>query len=152
LRLTPEGARFLFTSPPMQVWVLLIYWWRYVNWLTAYPFEGMGEDLPPRFEEITLTHLLSLPVDERIPFESFADRLIQKTGLTWTAIDSSFARKFLHSAVRSMIIHILAGFGALEREYQDRPLGKGTTMDLVAFRVTPFGRDLLEALAAHSVE
>ena len=51
-----------------------------------------------------------------------------------------------------MIVDILADFGALEREYQDEPLGKGTTRELVAFRVTPFGRDLLETLAAHSVE
>jgi len=41
----------------------------------AYPIAGLGESLPPRFEEITLDHLLSLPVDTRIPFERFADSL-----------------------------------------------------------------------------
>jgi hypothetical protein len=151
-RLTSEGARFLSASPPVQVWVLLIFWWKYVNWLIAYPFGRMDEDLPLRFEEITLTHLLSLPVDTRIPFEPFADELIQETGLACTVPDVAYARMVLHTAVSRMIVGILADFGALEREYQDEPLGKGTTRDLVAFRVTPFGRDLLETLAAHSVE
>jgi hypothetical protein len=152
LRLTPEGARFLLASPPTQVLVLLIYWWTYVNWLIAYPAGGMGEDLPPRFEEIALAHLLSLPVDERIPFEPFADKLIQATGLTWTAPDMTDARMLLHGAVARMVIAVLANFGVLEREYQDTPLGKGTTRELVAFRVTPFGGDLLETLAAHGAE
>jgi len=146
LRLTPEGARFLLASPPMQVWVLLVYWWTYVNWLIAYPFEGMGEDLPPRFEEITLARLLSLPVGERVPFEPFADRLIQATGLTWTVAGSPFTRTLLHGAISSMIVDVLADFGALEREYQDRLLGRMMSRDLVAFRVTPFGRGLLESL------
>jgi hypothetical protein len=151
-RLTPEGARFLVTSPPLQVWILFTIWWKRVNWLIAYPFGGMGESLPPRFEEITLAHLLSLSVDTRIPFESFADRLIQETRLTWTAPDMTYARMLLHGAVRRMVIEILAGFGAVEPEYQDKPLGRGTTRELVAFRVTPFGRGLLEALGARDVE
>jgi hypothetical protein len=152
LRLTPEGARFLLASPTMQVWALLIYWWKHVNWLIAYPFEGMGDDLPPHFEEIALAHLLSLPVEEPIPFEPFADRLIQATGLTWAVADSRFARTLLHDAISRMIVGVLAGFGALERGYQERPLGRIVRRDLVAFRITPFGRDLLEALAAHGAE
>ena len=145
-RLTPEGARFLLASPPTQVWVLLIYWWTYVNWLIAYPSEGMGEDLPPRFQDITLAYLLSLPVDEPIPFEPFADRLIQATGLTWAVADSRFARTLLHDAISRMIVDVLADFRALERGYQERPLGRIVRRDLVAFRVTPFGRGLLESL------
>jgi hypothetical protein len=106
----------------------------------------MGEDLPPRFQDITLAHLLSLPVDEPIPFEAFADRLIHATGLTWSPADSRFARTLLHDAISSMIVDVLAHFGALERGYQERPLGRIMRRELVAFRVTPFGRDLLESL------
>jgi hypothetical protein len=58
----------------------------------------------------------------------------------------------LHGAVRRMVIGILAGFGAVESEYQDKPLGRGTTRELVAFRVTPFGQGLLESLGARDVE
>lgn len=151
-RLTPEGARFLVTSPPLQVWILFAIWWERVNWLIAYPLRGMGESLPPRLEEITLAHLLSLPVDTRIPFEPFADRLIQETRLTWTARNMTYARMSLHSAVRRMVIEILVGFGVVEPEYEEKPLGRGTTRELVAFRVTPFGKGLLESLGARDVE
>ena len=120
-RLTSEGARFLSASPAVQVWVLLIFWWKYVNWLIAYPFGRMDEDLPLRFEEITLAHLLSLPVDTRIDFEPFADELIQETGLAWTGPDVTDARRVLRTAISRMVVDILADFGALEREYQDEP-------------------------------
>jgi hypothetical protein len=50
------------------------------------------------------------------------------------------------------VIGILAGFGAVESEYEEKPLGRGTTQELVAFRVTPFGQGLLEALGARDVE
>jgi hypothetical protein len=151
-RFTPEGAHFLVTSPPFQVWILFTVWWERVNWLIAYPFGGMGESLPPRFEEITLAHLLSLSVDTRIPFEPFADRLIQETRLTWTAPSMTYARMLLHGAVRRMVIEILADFGAVEPEYEEKPLGRGTTRELIAFRVTPFGQGLLESLGSRDVE
>ena len=151
-RLTPDGALFLTASPPTQVWMLITFWWERVNWLITYPLEGMGESLPPRFEEITLTHLLSLPINTRTPFEPFADRLIRETGLKWTAPNMTYARMALHSAIRRMVIDILASFEAVEQEYQDKPLGRGTTKELVAFRITPFGKRLLESLGAYDVE
>jgi hypothetical protein len=51
----------------------------------------MGDVLPPFFNLATLAHLRALPVDHLIAFEEFADRLIETTGLTWTAQDSAFA-------------------------------------------------------------
>ncbi len=145
-RLTPDGARFLAASPPIQVWILFTFWWERVNWLIAYPFEGMGESLPPRFEEITLAHLLSLPAETRIPFEPFADRLIQETGLKWTAPNMTSARMLLHGSIQRMVIGILAAFEVVESEYQDKPLGRGTTRELVAFQITSLGKGLLESL------
>jgi hypothetical protein len=128
--------------------MLLATWWEGVKWLIAYPFGGMGESLPPRFEEVTLAHLLALPTETRIPFESFADRLIRETGLKWTAPNMTYARMLLHGAVGRMVIRILADFGVVEPEYQDKPLGKGTIKELVAFQITPFGKGLLESLQA----
>jgi len=145
-RLTPVGEKFLAVNPLIQVWVLLAVWWKQVNWLIAYPFEGMGESLPPRFQEITLDHLLSLPVDTRIPFEPFADRLIGDTGLKWSSRDTTYHRMFLHGAIQRMVIAILSAFGVAESEYQDKPLGTGTIPELVAFQITPFGKRLLESL------
>jgi hypothetical protein len=144
--LTLGGARFLTASPLAQVWMLFATWWERINWLIAYPFTGMGESLPPRFNNITLAHLLSLPADTRIPFEPFADRLIQETGLKWTAPDMTYARDSLHGAVERVVIGILADFGMAEREYRDKPLGRGTIKELVAFQITSFGRGLLESL------
>ncbi|MDY7076859.1 MAG: hypothetical protein SXV54_08020 [Chloroflexota bacterium] len=40
-RLTLEGEGFLGTAPLLQVSFLLTVWWYEVNWLVAYPFEGM---------------------------------------------------------------------------------------------------------------
>lgn len=145
-RLTPVGEKFLAAHPLVQVWTLLTVWWKQVNWLIAYPFEGLGESLPPRFQGVTLDHLLSLPVDTRIPFEPFADRLIGDTGLKWTSRDTTYHRMFLHGAIQRMVIDILADFEVVEREYQDKPLGKGTISELVAFQITPFGKGLLESL------
>lgn len=147
-QLTPAGAKFLAASPPVQVWLLLSTWWEQVNWIIAFPYTGMGESLPPRFQEITLAHLLSLPVNTPVPFEPFADRLIQETRLKWGAPDITHARMILHGAIRRMVISILADFGVVEPEYQDKPLGRSTIRELVAFRITPFGRGLLESLKA----
>ena len=146
--LTPSGARFLTASPLAQVWMLFATWWGRINWLIAYPFGGIGESLPPHFEKITLAHLLSLPSDTRIPFEPFADRLIQESGLKWTAPDMTHAQMLLRGAIKRMVIGILADFDMVEREYWDKPLGKGTIRELVAFQITSFGRGLLESLEA----
>lgn len=149
-RLTPEGERFLGTAPLFQVPVLLTVWWYEVNWLVAYPFEGMGDALPSFFNLVTLARLRSLPIRTTISFEEFADGLIEKTGLTWTAPDSSAAATLLRSSITRMVIHILANLGAVKREYREEPLGKGTTSRLVAFEITPFGRALLDAVAIAS--
>jgi hypothetical protein len=145
-RLTPDGEKFLAAIPPIQVWILFTTWWEQVNWLIAFPFAGMGESLPPRFTKITLAHLLPLPANTRIPFEPFADKLIQETRLKWAAPDMTHARMLLHGAIQRMVIGILANFEVVETEYQDKPLGRGTVHELVAFQITPFGKGLLESL------
>jgi hypothetical protein len=145
---TRDGAIFLAASPLVQVWMLFTIWWEGVDWLIAYPFEGMGESLPPRFNKTTLAHLLSLPVGKRIPFEPFADKLIEKTRLKWTAPDMSGAQMLLHGATERMVIGILDDFGVVEAEHQDKPLGKGTIPELIAFKITSFGKGLLESLQA----
>ena len=147
-RLTPDGAEFLTASPPIQVWILFAFWWERVNWLIAFPFAGMGESLPPRFTKITLAHLLSFPASKRIPFEPFADKLIRETGLKWTAPDMTHAQMSLRSAIRRMVIGILADFEVVEPEYQDKPLGRSTVQEVVAFQITSFGKGLLESLEA----
>lgn len=146
-RLTRRGAKFLNTDPLTQVLFLLDTWWHRVDWLVAYPFEGMGRGLPPDFTRIALVHLRALPVGKRTRFEPFADRLIGAGALTWTAQDASFAREALHGAVERMVLSILEDFGAARLEDRRRRLGRGTISELAAFRITPFGRWLLDAIA-----
>jgi len=149
-RLTPEGEDFFGAAPLLQVAFLLAVWWYEVNWLVAYPFEGMGDDLPPFFNLVTLARLEGLPVGTSMSFKEFADGLIEETGLTWSARESRFAPMSLRSSIERMVIGILAGFGAVECEYRKVPLGKGTTSELVAFEITPFGKALLDAVAIAS--
>jgi hypothetical protein len=149
-RLTAEGEGFLAVDPLLQVSFLLTVWWYAVNWLVAYPFEGMGDALPPFFNMVTLARLRSLPIRTRISFEEFADELIEETGLTWTAPDSSAATMLLRGSIARMVIYILAVFGAVECEYREEPLGKGTTSRLVAFEIALLGKALLDAVAIAS--
>ncbi len=146
-RLTEEGASFLQRESLLQLYLLLSTWWYQTNWLVAYSFEGMGEALPRNFNVITLAHLRDLPVGEFVPFEPFADELIEATGLTWTAPDPDVARLALHGAISRMIIYILVSFGALEYKVREEPLGKSTIKKLDAFKITPLGRCLLKGVA-----
>lgn len=144
--LTRSGARFLTSPPPVQIWFMLNTWWEQVNWVIAFPVSGMGEGLPPGFESVTRSHLLALPVEERIPYEPFADELIEATGMTWTSEDKSFHQSILRSAVHRLVIKVLADFAVLEPEYEKKRLSKSTITELVAFQITPFGHGLLKIL------
>lgn len=146
-QLTPYGEKFLGAEPLLQVSFLLTIWWTRVNWLIAYPFAGMGEALPLFFTQTTLARLRALPVETPISFEEFADGLIKKSGLTWTAQDSTYATMLLRGSIERMIIDVLEDFGAIRRQDQNKPLGKGTIPELVTFEITTFGQALLDAVA-----
>jgi len=146
-RLTAQGERFLRAEPMLQVSFLLAVWWRRVNWLIAYPLEGMGDALPSFFPEATLVSLRSMPLGIDVPFDEFADGLIAATGLTWTAKDSRFAASALRGSIERMVIDMLARFDALTCKHREEPLGKETISRLVSFDITPWGMALLNAIA-----
>ena len=146
-RLTAQGERFLRAEPMLQVPFLLAVWWHRVNWLIAYPLQGMGDALPYFFPEATLAGLRSLPIGIAVPFDEFADRLIADTGLTWTAQDSRFAASALRGSIERMVIDMLARFGAVECKRREEPLGRGTISRLVSFDITPWGMTLLNGIA-----
>lgn len=147
-QLTAQGKEFLKAAPKLQVVWMLTVWWYRVNWLVAYPFEGMGDDLPPTFHLSVLASLQALPVGTWHSFIKFADHVISRTGLTWTALESSSATMLLGGSIQRMVVDILASFDALKRRYRKKPLGRGTISELDAFKITPFGAALLDALAA----
>jgi len=145
-RLTRKGEKFLSERPMQQLAFLLTTWWFKVDWLVAYPYSGMGDDLPEFFSFFTLEDLLALPAKTRISFEKFADALIEKAGLTWGTQHRSFAPSLLRGSIERMVIRVLTDFGAMEREYREKPLDKITISKLVAFEITPLGRFLLEGV------
>jgi len=146
-QLTAQGKKFLDAQPMVQAPFLLAVWWRKVNWLVAFPYEGMGEALPYLFSRVTLASLRSLPVETRVPFVRFADKLIGDGALTWTAQDASFATELLRDSVEQMVVDILADYHALKCRYRKEPLGRGTIRRLDAFKITPWGKALLNAIA-----
>lgn len=147
-QLTKQGESFLAAEPLLQTAYLLGVWWYRVNWLIACPFTGMGKGLPPMFTMHALGSLRALPVGIEIGFEAFADRLIRATDLKWGVSDPDIAASALRGSIRRMVISVLDDFGALTCRYEEKPLGKGTISELVAFRITPLGAALLEALVA----
>ncbi|MBC8505010.1 MAG: hypothetical protein ISR58_12470 [Anaerolineales bacterium] len=149
-RLTKDGERFLNVDPLWQVSFLLTIWWYSVNWLVAYPYSGMGDDLPPFFNYHVLEKLLSLRQNTRVLVDEFSDDLIRKTGLVWGAPDSDYAGRLLQGSIERMVIYILRNFGVVECEYREEPMGKGTISRLHTFKIVPFGRALLESLAVMS--
>lgn len=146
-QLTPQGESFIKADPLFQVSFMLAIWWERVNWMVAFPYEGMGEALPPFFNVMTLAFLRFLPVRTPIPFEAFADKLIEKSGLTWKAAMSEMTPMIMRSSIAQMVIYILQDFDILKTEFQEEPLGKGTISRLVSFEITPFGRTLLDIVA-----
>jgi hypothetical protein len=145
---TRTGERFLETDPMLQAVGLLQTWWHRTNWLYAYPFAGLGEVLPYGFESRVLARLRFLPVNRRIDHNDFADRLIARTGLTWINDAAIDKQNLLRHAVKHMVTDILRDFWVIEPEYQyNETIGTLKLQKLIAFRMTEFGRALLEGVA-----
>jgi len=45
-----------------------------------------------------------------------------------------------------MLLSILHDFAAVTLDFEEKPLGTGTIKELLKFRLTPFGKQLLNAL------
>jgi len=147
-RLTPLGERFLAAPAPLQVWLLFTSWWTQTNWAMASPFEFRDDSVAASFPEFTLDHLLELPVDRRILFEPFADRLIEDLGLVFPIEDQDYARSILRAIVERIVVDPLTEFGVLIPEHGPHKTLGARYKDLLSFQVTTMGRGLLEAMKA----
>jgi hypothetical protein len=145
-KLTPLGERFLAVPSPLQVWFLLATWWTQANWAVAYPY-GYGDGyMPPGFAGLALKHLLAMPSDEPVSFAPFADLMIKESGMVWAIQDQESARLILRSIIERTVIGPLTDFGIVQTGYEPhKTLGAGFR-ELSTFRITPFGRGLLEAI------
>jgi hypothetical protein len=148
-RLTPAGEAFAEALPAAQVFHLLATWWTRANWMIAMGSWSVGESLSPAFAQLARLKLLALPAEGASPFAPFADDLIAAGGLVTSVEDPVWARDLLRASVERMVLHPLAQFGAAELDCRPRTRdGDHTFEKLGAFRVTRWGRRLLEALPA----
>lgn len=90
-KLTPAGEVFITLPAPDQIWILFTTWWEQVNWEVASPVEIRG-GVDSRFTNLIWKRLSALSVDNSVSFESFADQLIEDTGLSWPIEDQGYAR------------------------------------------------------------
>lgn len=147
-RLTSQGERFLIEPAILQVWILATTWWMKVNWAVALPHFVSGEIVLGEYSSLALEELLGLPVGKRMAFECFADQLIKKADMVWGSPNNENAWIILHSVIEKTLINPLADFGALEKEYVPHELLGEEFQQLSTFQITPFGKELLEAINA----
>jgi hypothetical protein len=145
-KLTPLGERFLAAPSPLQVWLLLATWWTQTNWAIASPLDFEDGYMPPEFTRLALKHLLELPLGEPASFERFADRMIEDSRMVWPIENQDNARRILRSIVERTVINPLNDFGILQPEYQPHKTLGVEFRELSTFRITPFGKGLLEAI------
>ncbi|HLE13238.1 MAG TPA: plasmid pRiA4b ORF-3 family protein [Anaerolineales bacterium] len=145
-KLTNLGERFLAAPAPLQVWLLFVAWWTQTNWAIATPYSFEDGYPPAGFSRFALKHLLDLPVGDRLSFEPIADRMIEASGMTWPSQDQDRAHSILRSIIERIVIDPLVDFGILQTEYEPHKILGAEFRELSAFRITLFGRGVLEAI------
>jgi hypothetical protein len=145
-RLTELGERFLAAPALSQVAYLSVTWWQRINWAIASPYEIMDLYLLDGFPAHTRQALLAAGVETPVPFGPFADRLAERTGLTWSGPDEAIGRMVVRGIIERMAVLPLADLGILQTAFgPDEILGERYPAP-VSFQVTAFGRRLLPAM------
>ncbi len=144
-KLTPAGETFLSLPAPDQISILFTTWWRQVNWEIASPIEIRG-GIDSRFTGLAWKRLSVLSAGNPISFGSFADQLIEDTGLSWPIEDQSYARLMMRSVIENLVAEPLSNFGVLVLEHttiKDIYLDR---QELTALKITSLGSWLLESV------
>jgi Plasmid pRiA4b ORF-3-like protein len=145
-KLTPIGERFLAAPSPLQVWLLLATWWTQTNWAIASPYDFEDGYMPPGFSRLALKNLLELPLEVPASFERYADRMIEDSRMVWPIQNQDNARRILRNVIEHVVINPLVDFGILQTEYEPHKTLGAEFRELSTFRITPFGKGLLEAI------
>jgi hypothetical protein len=72
--------------------------------------------------------------------------MIKEAGLVWPIQDQDYAHKILRHLIEDVVINPLVEYGILQGEYEPNKILGAELPDLTAFRVTNFGKGLLEAI------
>ena len=145
-KLIPLGELFLAEPAPLQVWLLLATWWTKINWAIASPFGFEDGYMPAGFSRLALKHLLDLPEGNLESFETFADRIVEDARLVWPIQDQDSGRRILRGIIERILIDPLVDFGILQADYEPHKTLGVEFRELSAFRITPFGKGLLQAI------
>ena len=141
-QVTSLGEKFLEAPAEIQVWLLFITWWTQVNWGIAWSY-APDEFPPAHIRKIILERLLSLPQERSLPFERFADQVLDASHLTWHHGDGSNERSILHGLIESTVAKPLDQFGILDLEYGTHPAWGARFRELHALTLTALGKSLL---------
>ncbi len=139
-KVTPEVEMFQQFSPPMQIVFLLSNWVFVCDWGLAYPDLGLQGDMLTRFKAAAMNTLLSLPEDETVPFESFANQVIEESDLIWTSQNEDFVQMMKRSVVERLLIDPMTRFGILECSYRPSKILGDKYKDLDTLRLTTLGK------------
>jgi len=102
--------------------------------------------MPAGFSELTLNHLLEIPLGETTSFEKFADRMIADSRMYYPIKNQDSARDILHSMIERTLINPLADFGIVQTDSEPDKILGADFRELSTFRITPFEKGLLEAI------
>jgi hypothetical protein len=125
---------------------LLATWCTQTNWAITSPFDFEDGYMPSGFSQLALKHLLDLLSGEPASFERFADRMIEDSRMVWPIQDQDSARRILRSIVERTVVNPLLDFGILQIDYEPHKILGSEFRELPTFRITPFGKGLLEAI------
>lgn len=117
-----------------------------MNWLIAYPWQFFEDELPEGFEETVASVLLRLPVNEPVPFEPFADQIIQKMGWVWREQEGDHVRRNILALIERTVVKPLKDFGILTTHREKHASLYMEIQRLVSFSVTDFGQTLLKEI------
>jgi len=145
-KMTPLGEQFLAAPAPLQVWLLFATWWTQTNWAIASPYNFEDGYMPAGFSKLTLKHLLDLPIGNLVYFEPFADRIIEDARLVWLIQNQDNAYRILRGIIERIVVNPMVDFGILQAEYEPHKTLGARFRELSSFRITLFGRGLLEAI------
>ncbi len=143
---TSDGQLFPQLPSPIQVFFLFIHWWVEIDWTIAFSVSGLDNGLPIGFKEHTFTCLNELTVKKYVSFETYADRLIKLSGLTWHSQNQTNAQSIMRTAIEHIVIDIMNSFGVLECEYIMKKEVGYEYKKLANIRLTAIGKEMLGLL------
>lgn len=144
-RVTDLGVDFQQLPEGAQVWELFYTWWTKANWGIA---AGIGPaDYPTQYiRPIVLKHLLSIPQQNPLPYELFADQLMGVLAAQAQEGDTIDRRLGFHSEMRMVVAEPLRDLGVLALGTKPHPLLGEEYPVLTDIAVSAMGREMLQRL------